>query len=100
MSETQHRLTRRWALYNAGVGGPFWLLLVASLVVFKSSLPPLAAIAALLALAIAGEELVVRQRARAAGVVLSFSAIPHIATATRLGPPAAAAVAALRDLIV
>jgi GGDEF domain-containing protein len=99
MSETD-RINRRWALYNASVGGGFWLLLGASLVVFKGSLPSLAAIAPLLALAIAGEELVVRQEARAGGAVLSFSAIAHIATAILLGPLAAAAVAAFAVVIV
>ena len=100
MSETQRRLERRWALYNVSVGGSFWLLLLASLVVFRSSLPPLAAIAPLLALSIAGEELVVRQQARGGGAVLSFSAIAHIAAAILLGPLTAAGVAALAVVIV
>jgi GGDEF domain-containing protein len=101
MSDTQRQLTRRWALYNASVGGGFWLILVASLVVFWGSLPPLVAIAPLLALAIAGEELVVRQQqARAGGAVLSFSAIAHIAAAIVLGPLAAAGVAASAVVIV
>jgi HD domain len=100
MSDTQRQLTRRWALYNASVGGGFWLLLLAALVVFWDSLPPLVAIAPLLALAIAGEELVVRQQARAGGAVLSFSAIAHIAAAIVLGPLAAAGVAASAVVIV
>ena len=100
MNDKERRLKRRWVLYNASVGGGFWLLLLASLVVFRSSLPSFAAIAPLLALAIAGEELVVRQQARAGGAVLSFSAIAHIATAIRLGPLTAAAVAALAVVIV
>src|ERR687888_2781738 len=100
MSDKERRLKRRWVLYNAGIGGGFWLLLLALLVVFRSSLPSLAAIAPLLALAIAGEELVVRQQARAGGAVLSFSAIAHIATAILLGPLTAAAVAALAVVIV
>ena len=100
MSEIERRLERRWTLYNAVVGGGFWLLLVASLVVFRSSLPTLAAVAPLLALAIAGEELVVRQEARGGGDVLSFSVIAHIATAILLGPLTAALVAALAVVIV
>jgi GGDEF domain-containing protein len=100
MSDTTRRLERRWALYNTSVGGAFWLLLLASLVVFRDSLPPFAEIAPLLALAIAGEELVVRQQARAGGAVLSFSAIAHIAAAILLGPLTAAAVAALAVVIV
>jgi GGDEF domain-containing protein len=100
MSDKERQFRRRWVLYNASVGGGFWLLLLASLVVFRSSLPSLAAIAPLLALAIAGEELVVRQQARAGGAVLSFSAIAHVATAILLGPLTAAAVAALAVVIV
>jgi GGDEF domain-containing protein len=100
MSEKQRPLQRRWALYNAAVGGGFWLLLVAALFLTRASLPPLAAIAPLLALAIAGEGLVVRQQARAGGAVLSFSAIAHIATAILLGPLTAAAVAAVAVVIV
>jgi GGDEF domain-containing protein len=100
MSETERRLERRWTLYNAVVGGGFWLLLVASLIVFRNSLPALTAVAPLLALAIAGEELVVRQEARGGGAVLSFSVIAHIATAILLGPLTAALVAALAVVIV
>lgn len=100
MSGTERRLERRWALYNTSVGGAFWLLLLTSLVVFRGSLPPLAEIAPLLALAIAGEELVVRQQARAGGAILSFSAIAHVAAAILLGPLTAAAVAALAVVIV
>jgi GGDEF domain-containing protein len=100
MSETERRFERRWMLYNAVVGGGFWLLLVASLVVFRDSLPALKEVAPLLALAIAGEELVVRQEARGGGAVLSFSVIAHIATAILLGPLTAALVAALAVVIV
>src|ERR1051325_7235027 len=100
MSGIERRLERRWTLYNASLGGGFWLLLAASLVFFRSSLPSLAAIAPLLALAIAGEELVVRQEARGGGAVLSFSAVAHIATAILLGPLTAAFVAALAVVIV
>jgi GGDEF domain-containing protein len=100
MSETERRPERRWALYNAAVGGGFWLLLLASLVVFRGSLPHVDEIAPLLALAIAGEELVVRQQARGGGAVLSFSAIAHIAAAILLGPLTAAAIAALAVVIV
>src|SRR5919198_3367995 len=100
MSDKERRLKRRWVLYNAGIGGGFWLLLLASLIVFRNSLPALAAVAPMLALAIAGEELVVRQEARGGGAVLSFSAIAHIATAILLGPLTAAAVAVLAVVIV
>jgi GGDEF domain-containing protein len=100
MSGTERRLERRWTLYSASIGGAFWLLLVASLVLFRSSLPALAEVAPLLALAIAGEELVVRQEARGRGAVLSFSTVAHIATAIVLGPLTAALVAALAVVIV
>jgi GGDEF domain-containing protein len=100
MSDVQNRRSRRWALYRVCLGGGFWLLLVAALAVFRSSLPPLTEIAPLLALAIAGEELVVRQQARSGGTILSFSAIAHIAAAILVGPLAAAAVAAFAVVIV
>jgi GGDEF domain-containing protein len=100
MIETQRRLTRRWVLYNAIVGGGFALLIVLSFVVLGSSLPSLAKTAPLLALAIAGEELVVRQQARTGGAVLSFSVIAHIAAAILLGPLTAALVAAFAVVIV
>jgi GGDEF domain-containing protein len=100
MSEIHSQSSRRWALYSASIGGSFWVLLAAALFVFRGSLPSLTMIAPLLALAIAGEELVVRQQARSGGAVLSFSAIAHIATAILLGPLTAAAVAALAVVIV
>jgi GGDEF domain-containing protein len=100
MSDVQTRRSRRWALYRLCLGGGFWLLLCAALALFRSSLPPLTEIAPLLALAIAGEELVVRQQARSGGTVLSFSAIAHIAAAILVGPLAAAAVAAFAVVIV
>src|ERR1051325_11271180 len=100
MSGTERRLERRWTLYSASIGGAFWLLLVASLVLFRSSLPALAEVAPLLALATAGEALVVRQEARGRGAILSFSTVAHIATAILLGPLTAALVAALAVVIV
>jgi len=100
MSEMHDLLGRRWTLYVAFVGGGFWLLLAASLVAFRSELPSMASLVPLLALAIAGEELVVRQRARSGTAVLSFSTVAHVATAVLLGPLAAAAVAAFAVVIV
>ena len=100
MSDVQNRRSRHWALYRMCLGGGFWLLLCTALALFRSSLPPLTEIAPLLALAIAGEELVVRQQARSGGTVLSFSAIAHIAAAIVVGPLAAAAVAAFAVVIV
>ena len=58
------------------------------------------AFAPLLALAIAGEELVVRQRQRPEGALLSFSAIAHVASVLVLGPLPAAAIAAAGVIIV
>jgi GGDEF domain-containing protein len=100
MSVSKHRSERGWIVYTACVGGGFWLALVASVTLFGSRLPPLTEVAPLLALALAGEELVVRQRARAGGAVLSFSAIAHIAAAIMLGPLAAASVAAIAVVVV
>ena len=82
MSDVQNRRSRRWALYRVCLGGGFWLCLALALALLRGSLPPLTEIMPLLALAIAGEELVVRQQARSGGSVLSFSAIAHIAAAT------------------
>jgi GGDEF domain-containing protein len=100
MTDRQDQRRRYWALYRLCLGGGFWLLLCAALALFRSSLPPLTEIAPLLALAIVGEELVVRQQARSGGTVLSFSAIAHVASAILLGPLAAAAVAAFAVVIV
>jgi len=100
MSDVQNRRKRHWALYRVCLGGGFWLLLCAALALFRSSLPSLTEIAPLLALAILGEELVVRQEASSGGTVLSFSAIAHIASAILVGPLAAAAVAAFAVVIV
>src|SRR5438034_362296 len=100
MSDAQNRRNRRWALYRVCLGGGFWLCLVAALALFRGSLPPLTEITPLLALAIAGEELVVRQQVRSGGSVLSFSAIAHVAAAILVGPLAAAAVAAFAVVIV
>ena len=55
--------------------------------------------APLVALAVAGEELVVRQRARGGAAAISFSAVAHVAAALLLNPAAAAATAALGILI-
>jgi GGDEF domain-containing protein len=100
MTDLQNQRRRYWALYRVCLGGGFWLLLCASLALFRSSLPSLTEIAPLLALAIVGEELVVRQQARSGGTVLSFSAIAHVASAILVGPLAAAAVAAFAVVIV
>jgi GGDEF domain-containing protein len=100
MSDVQDRRSRRFTLYRVCLGGGFWLCLVAALALFRSSLPPLTEITPLLALAIAGEELVVRQQVRSGGSVLSFSAIAHVAAAILVGPLAAAAVAAFAVVIV
>lgn len=100
MSATEDRSNRRFTVYSACIGGGFWLVLVAALAAFRHTLPPLTDIAPLLALALAGEELVVRQQARPGGAVLSFSAVAHIAAAILLGPLAAACVAAFAVVIV
>jgi GGDEF domain-containing protein len=100
MSDVQDRRSRRFALYRVCLGGGFWLFLLAALAIFRSSLPPLTEITPLLALAIAGEELAVRQQARSGGSVLSFSAIAHVAAAILVGPLAAAAVAAFAVVVV
>ena len=87
-------------LYERCVGTAFWAPLVAALLLERRQLPGLLALAPLLALAIAGEELVVRQRQRPEGALLSFSAIAHVAAVVVLGPLPAAAVAAAGVIIV
>src|SRR5437879_1619987 len=55
--------------------------------------------APLVALAVAGEELVVRQREHGGAAAISFSAVAHVAAALLLSPLDAAATAALGILI-
>ncbi len=81
------------------LGALFWLPLVVALFVERSALPSLATIAPILALAVIGEELVVNQRQRPEGALLSFSAVAHVAAVFVLGPLPAGAIAAIGVLV-
>jgi HD-GYP domain-containing protein (c-di-GMP phosphodiesterase class II)/GGDEF domain-containing protein len=93
-------MTGRVRAYSYALGLTFWALIIAVLAFRHSQLPSLAEVAPFLALAIAGEELVVLQRQRSGGSVLSFSAAAHVAAAIVIGPTAAAFVAASAVVIV
>lgn len=90
----------RLRIYSYVLGGAFWVALVLRLALAPPQLGDLARIGPLLAIALAGEELVVRQRADSDGGTLSFSAVAHVAAAILLRPSGAAVTAALGVLIV
>jgi GGDEF domain-containing protein len=74
--------------------------MVGALALGQAHVPHLGELAPFLALAIAGEHLVVFQRQRSGGSVLSFSAAAHVAAVIVIGPTAAALVAASAVVIV
>jgi len=86
--------------YAYVIGGAFWLAVAFVLALEPSQLPTPFHIAPLLGLAIAGEELVLRQRQRSGASVLSFSALAHVAAVLLVGPLAAALIAGLAVIIV
>ena len=90
-------MSTRLRTYSLCIGCAFWSALVAWLVVVPSPLAGSAKLPALLALAVAGEELVMRGRGHGdgGGAALSLSAVAHVAAAILLAPAAAALTAAL-----
>jgi GGDEF domain-containing protein len=88
----------RLRIYGFVVGGVFWAALVAALAV-NHGVDSFTKMAPLVALAVAGEELVVRQRASGGAAAISFSAVAHVAAALLLSPVDAAATAALGIVI-
>ena len=92
-------MNARLRTYSYCVGGAFWIALVARLVFDPSALSGAAKLAPLVAIAVAGEELVVRRRGDGDGAALSLSAVAHVAAAILLSPVAAALIAALGVLI-
>jgi GGDEF domain-containing protein len=90
----------RLRIYSYVLGGVFWTALLARLGTDPISLHDLYRIGPLLAIAVAGEELVVRQRNDSDAGTLSFSAAAHVAAAILLTPSSAAITAALGVLIV
>lgn len=87
----------RLRIYGRIVGGIYWAALLAGLAV-NHGFDSFSKMAPLVALAVAGEELVVRQRESGAAAI-SFSAVAHVAAAVLLSPTDAAATAALGILI-
>jgi GGDEF domain-containing protein len=91
----------RLRIYSYALGGAFWGALALRLAFTPPQLDDLARIGPLLAIAVAGEELVVRQRDTDSGSgMLSFSAVAHVAAAILLRPSGAAITAGLGVLIV
>jgi GGDEF domain-containing protein len=89
----------RLRTYSYCVGGAFWIALVAWLLLEPASLSAGARLAPLVAVAVAGEELVMRRRGDGEHAALSLSAVAHVAAAVLLTPVAAALAAALGVLI-
>ena len=89
----------RLRTYSYCVGGAFWIALVTWLLLEPASLSAGARLAPLVAVAVAGEELVMRRRGDGDGAALSLSAVAHVAAAVLLTPVAAALAAALGVLI-
>jgi HD-GYP domain-containing protein (c-di-GMP phosphodiesterase class II)/GGDEF domain-containing protein len=92
-------VNKRLRIYMYAVGGLFWAAVVARLVVDPGAVGSLTKAAPLLALAVAGEELVVRQREANGSGAISFSAVAHVAAALVLNPIAAGLTAALGIVI-
>ena len=85
--------------YSFCVGGAFWISLATWLLVNPASLSGAALLAPLVAVAVAGEELVMRRRGDGDSAALSLSAVAHVAAAVLLVPVGAALAAALGVLI-
>jgi GGDEF domain-containing protein len=87
----------RLRIYGLVVGGIYWVALAVALAL-NHGVHSFSKMAPLVALAVAGEELVVRQRDSGAAAI-SFSAVAHVAAAVLLSPTDAAATAALGIVI-
>jgi HD-GYP domain-containing protein (c-di-GMP phosphodiesterase class II)/GGDEF domain-containing protein len=92
-------MNRRLRAYTYLLGFAFWTALVVALVAGPPTLETIKHAAPLVALALLGEELVVRQRQASSEGAISFSAVSHVAAAILLPPPIAAATAAAGILI-
>jgi hypothetical protein len=89
----------RLRTYSYCIGTVFWAALVARLALDPSALSNVAKLAPLVAVAVAGEELVLRHRDDGVNAAFSLSAVAHVAAAVLLMPVAAALTAALGVLI-
>jgi GGDEF domain-containing protein len=87
--------------YSLCLGGAFWGTLIAWVAVDPDGLSGGGRLPVLVALAVAGEELVMRGRSKGDGdgAALSLSAVAHVAAAILLAPVAAALTAALGVVI-
>src|ERR1700693_1090590 len=92
-------MSSRLRTYSYCVGGAFWVVLVTWLLLDPGSLSGFGKVAPLVAVAVAGEELVMRRRGDGDHAALSLSAVAHVAAAVLLTPVAAALTAALGVLI-
>ncbi|MDQ1447975.1 MAG: hypothetical protein QOC79_946 [Actinomycetota bacterium] len=92
-------MSSRLRTYSYCVGGAFWVALVTWLLLDPGSLSGFGKVAPLVAVAVAGEELVMRRRGDGDHAALSLSAVAHVAAAVLLTPVAAALTAALGVLI-
>ncbi len=92
-------MNRRLRLYMCVIGPAFWAAVVAQLAWDPGAIGSLTKAAPLVALAVAGEELVVRQREEDGSGAISFSAVAHVAAALILTPVAAGLTAALGIVI-
>src|ERR1700704_1306621 len=92
-------MSSRLRTYSYCVGGAFWIALMTWLLLDPASLSVGARLAPLVAVAVAGEELVMRRRGDGDDAALSLSAVAHVAAAVLLTPVAAALAAALGVLI-
>ena len=89
----------RLRTYSWCVGVAFWGALIVRLGLDPGSLSGIARLAPLIAIAVAGEELVMRRRGDGDDAALSLSAVAHVAAAVLLSPGAAALTAALGVLV-
>ncbi len=93
-------MDKRLRTYSLVLGAAFWGPLLACLVLQPHRMLGSAYLPALLAIAVAGEELVMRGREQDdEGGALSLSAVAHVAAAILLSPVAAALAAALGVVI-
>jgi HD-GYP domain-containing protein (c-di-GMP phosphodiesterase class II)/GGDEF domain-containing protein len=80
--------------YGVVIGGAFWIAFAVEAALNPEAFGSFSRMAPLIAIALVGEELMVRQR-EDGGAAISFSAAAHVAAALLLDPLAAAATAVL-----
>jgi GGDEF domain-containing protein len=89
-------MSRPLRIYSYCIGVTFWVVLTLAVAIrWHMVAPELRKVAPLLAIAVLGEELVIKQRQRSGSPVMSFSAVAHVAAIVIVGPMLAAAMAAI-----